>query len=720
MRDRLADLHADALDLGETLPHVGHEFRPGAVLEHERRFDLRGVHPQSVFVQLGTAGLAGDGLDFRNGKQDFLHRTAYPVALRQRDPRLGGDVDGQRAFVEPGQKTAPHPQEEHHPGHEQHAHRSEHPALVSHHPLQGTTVMLLEPGRYGRFLLGAAQGLFAGEQDRAQHRGERYRYDHRGKQRDDKRNTQRTEHPSLHPREEKQGQERYDGNDGRVHHRAADLHRGVEHHGQHPAPLLGWQRMVFPKPFIHVFHVDDRIVHQRTDGNGHTAQAHRIDGQPHCLEYQHRRKQREGKRNEGNDRRTGTHQEQEQHDDHEQPAFQQGFLYVVDRVFDKIRLTEYVGRYVNPSGQLGREFRESGIEFFGQFDRSGGRLLGHGDQHRRMAFFRSQAQQGGLSAGLHPGHIAQGNGLPVHRFDHRTGHLLGTVGSGDPADDVFVAPLVEHATGCILVEAFRSAGDLIERYPVVLHPGGVHQDLVLLDVAPDDRCLGYSRGGEQAGTDGPVGQGAQFLQRNAVRGERNDEHLAQDGRLRSERRASHRFGQGIGYGREFFGDDLPCLVNIGSPVEFHPQHRKSGSGRTADATHVGGSVQGRLQGKGNDLFHLLGGQSRRFGEHGNRRGVQIGKYIDFHLPGHQRTGHPQRHRSQNDHDAVVDTVTDDLVQHLSFGILQRPPVISVRGREGSHRKPKPPSRGMPRARQRPPLRASRKGSRRASHRAARR
>lgn len=127
VRDRLADLHADALDLGETLPHVGHEFRPGTVLEYERRFDLRGVHAQGVFVQLGTAGLAGDGLDFRDGKQDFLHRAAYPVALRQRDPRLGGDVDGQRAFVESGQETAPHPQEEHHPGHEQHTHRGEHP-----------------------------------------------------------------------------------------------------------------------------------------------------------------------------------------------------------------------------------------------------------------------------------------------------------------------------------------------------------------------------------------------------------------------------------------------------------------------------------------------------------------------------------------------------------------------------------------------------------------
>ena len=32
------------------------------------------------------------------------------------------------------------------------------------------------------------------------------------------------------------------------------------------------------EPFEDVLHVDDRIVHQRSDGNGHTTETHRVDG----------------------------------------------------------------------------------------------------------------------------------------------------------------------------------------------------------------------------------------------------------------------------------------------------------------------------------------------------------------------------------------------------------------------------------------------------------
>ena len=36
----------------------------------------------------------------------------------------------------------------------------------------------------------------------------------------------------------------------------------------------------------HIFHVDNCIINQRTDRNGHTTDTHRIDRQPHDLQHE--------------------------------------------------------------------------------------------------------------------------------------------------------------------------------------------------------------------------------------------------------------------------------------------------------------------------------------------------------------------------------------------------------------------------------------------------
>ena len=63
--------------------------------------------------------------------------------------------------------------------------------------------------------------------------------------------------------------------------------------------------------FPYVFHVHDGIVHQRTDGDGHTAQAHRVDGQPHVVKHQNGDQQRKREGDQRDDRSAYVAQKEE-------------------------------------------------------------------------------------------------------------------------------------------------------------------------------------------------------------------------------------------------------------------------------------------------------------------------------------------------------------------------------------------------------------------------
>ena len=46
--------------------------------------------------------------------------------------------------------------------------------------------------------------------------------------------------------------------------------------------------MVLPEPLIDVLHIDDGVVHQRTDGDTHAAEGHRVDVHAEQMQHQHR------------------------------------------------------------------------------------------------------------------------------------------------------------------------------------------------------------------------------------------------------------------------------------------------------------------------------------------------------------------------------------------------------------------------------------------------
>lgn len=121
------------------------------------------------------------------------------------------------------------------------------------------------------------------------------------------------------------------------------------------------------EPFEDVLHVDDRIIHQRSDGNGHTTETHRVDGKAHQFERENRYEQRERQCYQRDDRRAYVHQEEEQYHHDKKRPFEQGFPDVVDRSFDKAGLTETVGRQVDVRRKLCLDLGDRFVESFGQF-----------------------------------------------------------------------------------------------------------------------------------------------------------------------------------------------------------------------------------------------------------------------------------------------------------------------------------------------------------------
>ena len=108
---------------------------------------------------------------------------------------------------------------------------------------------------------------------------------------------------------------------------------------------------------------------------------------------------------------------------------------------------------------IGREILlqvlERGFQLVGQFQRTGVRLLGDGQEDGRLALLRGCAQPGQLGADAHLGDVLQTDGRTATRSGthHGTAHLLGIGGGEQAANDVLVAIFIEHASVGIDVHA---------------------------------------------------------------------------------------------------------------------------------------------------------------------------------------------------------------------------------------------------------------------------
>ena len=98
--------------------------------------------------------------------------------------------------------------------------------------------------------------------------------------------------------------------------------------------------LVLPKPPHHVFHIDDRVVHERADRDRHTAERHRVDARAERTQGQHGGRQRQRHRGQGDRSGAEVRQEEQDDDDDEDAAVAQRLDHVVDGDLDEVRLPE--------------------------------------------------------------------------------------------------------------------------------------------------------------------------------------------------------------------------------------------------------------------------------------------------------------------------------------------------------------------------------------------
>ena len=141
-------------------------------------------------------------------------------------------------------------------------------------------------------------------------------------------------------------------------------------------------------------------------------------------------------------------------------------------------------------------------------------MLGHGEDDRWLGAQRCHAKLGTLVANLYFGNVIQQERRPPYPLHYRAAYLIHIVCREHSADDVFVAILIECATRSILVHARYHLHHLAQRHIIVHHLLRAEQYLILLHLTAKHSYLCHTARSEQAWTDGPVGQGAEVLERS--------------------------------------------------------------------------------------------------------------------------------------------------------------------------------------------------------------
>jgi len=198
---------------------------------------------------------------------------------------------------------------------------------------------------------------------------------------------------------------------------------------------------------------------------------------------------------------------------------------------------------------------------------------------------------------------------------------------------------------------------------------GVRHDLELSLVTAGRRHLRDPRDGHQPAPDRRVGDRPQ---RHLVHGVRvvgregEEEDLAHDRRDGSEHGWIDLGRQVAGHQRQLLGHELPRGIDVGAPVELHPDHRDADRGGRSHATDARGAVDRALDGKGDEGLHLVGRHAVALGEDrdGGRR--QVGEDVDRHAAGRPDARGQQQRGTGDDEPVMVDRPGDE---SLHLGLL---------------------------------------------------
>ncbi len=225
----------------------------------------------------------------------------------------------------------------------------------------------------------------------------------------------------------------------------------------------------------------------------------------------------------------------------------------------------------------------------------------------------------------------QQHGLRLPRaLRHRNAaQILQPLGQAQVADQIFAALLVHEATARIGPEARDGGLDLGGRHTQREHRRRVWRHAVLPHFATDRDDLRHTGDGQQQGAQHEIRRLPHLHRSHAIAGHSQQHDLAHDGgdgpHLRGDaaRQAFTHQGQALSH-------QLPSTEDVRAPVELDIDDREPDAGDRADAHHAGHAAHRRLDGKGDELLHLLRRQAIGFAEQGDGRAVEVREHIHRH------------------------------------------------------------------------------------------
>ena len=210
----------------------------------------------------------------------------------------------------------------------------------------------------------------------------------------------------------------------------------------------------------YILHIYNGIVHQRTDGNGHTSDTHRVDGQSQQMHHQNRDEQRNRDGYQRNDGGTCIHQEDEEHDDYEDGSFNQRALDISNGIVDERALTENLTVHMHIGRKFFFQVFQRTVQLVSQFQGADVRLFGYGNQYCWSGPIRGHTCFGRFGTDFQFGNVLQQDWRAVDVFNHGLCQFFGTVGLYHTAHNILISIFIMNATADISIDILQLFHDL--------------------------------------------------------------------------------------------------------------------------------------------------------------------------------------------------------------------------------------------------------------------
>ena len=336
----------------------------------------------------------------------------------------------------------------------------------------------------------------AREQIGAERRGQGEGDDQRREQRDEIGETERLQQSALDPREEEERQEHQHHDRGREDDGAADLPAGAIDDLQRRALLFSRETGVLPEPPRDVLDIDDGVVDERADGDGHPAQGHAVDRQAREAKTNDGGQQRQRNRHQRDGAGAQVGEEHEGHEHDQIGSVAQRVRQIGERELEEIRLSEQARVEPHPRRQIRPNLIEHRVELTGQRQCVDVGLALNAEDHRRLSVARSVTP---LERRALPqfGHVTHVERSGIVDADNGRADRVEVAQPSDTLNEVLLPAGDPEAGRRVPIRPSQRRLDRTQRYPVIGQPLGVDQHLELPPLAAEDRDLRHAGGRQQ-------------------------------------------------------------------------------------------------------------------------------------------------------------------------------------------------------------------------------